>query len=166
MPAGKTYEPIATTTTTNSSTLTVTFSSIPQTYTDLVLVLGNANSVANNDDLFCRFNSDSGGNYSDTDVYGNGTSALSAQHSNYTGGKLIYITQTGNSNVITHIMNYSNTTTYKTMLVRDNNASNAVAERIIVWRNTAAISTIALSIPTSTAFASGCTFTLYGIAAA
>jgi hypothetical protein len=116
--------------------------------------------------LLCRFNNDSGTNYSDTELYGTGSSALSIRHTNYTGAKLIYITQTGDSNVIANIMNYSNTTTNKTVLVRDNNANNVVVARAILWRNTAALSTMTLSIPTSTAFASGCTFSLYGIKAA
>ena len=55
-----TYEPLATTTGTGSST-TVTFTTIPQTYTDLVLVCSDIN--AQTTDIGVRFNNDSGSNY-------------------------------------------------------------------------------------------------------
>jgi hypothetical protein len=66
---------------------------------------------------------------------------------------------------ITHFMNYSNTTTYKTALVRGNNASSGVDAIVNNWRNTAAITNIDV-IANSSTFTSGSTFTLYGIKAA
>ena len=57
MAAGSTYTPIATTTL--GSAGTITFSSIPSTYTDLVIVLnGNGSRVAGTDDTGLRLNSD------------------------------------------------------------------------------------------------------------
>ena len=73
MPASNTYESISSVTLTSNST-TVTFGSIPQTYTDLVLVIV-AKITSGGLDMFIRFNSDTGSNYSYTQLYGNGTSA-------------------------------------------------------------------------------------------
>ena len=163
-----TYDPISTTTL-GSTTATVTFSSIPSTYTDLVLVCANLNSVGGNDDMFCQFNSDSGTNYSDTDVYGNGSSALSVRHTNSVGVKLTYVTTTLNGLIRANIMNYSNSTTYKTTILRDDAAVNVTAARVSLWRSTSAITSMTLTRSTgggSTGFASGSMFTLYGITAA
>jgi hypothetical protein len=65
---------------------------------------------------------------------------------------------------ITHFMNYSNTTTYKTALTRSNSPYGTEAA-VNLWRNTSAITSITLFIQSSTLNA-GTTFTLYGIAAA
>ena len=66
---------------------------------------------------------------------------------------------------IAQFMNYANTTTYKTVIGRANNAGYGADTSVGVWRNTAAISTITLTALTAN-FASGSTFTLYGIKAA
>ena len=60
MAAGATYAPIATTAGTGSST-TITFTSIPQTYTDLVLIIDQITPGANNYGYNIRFNNNSGG---------------------------------------------------------------------------------------------------------
>jgi hypothetical protein len=62
-------------------------------------------------------------------------------------------------------MNYSNTTTYKAVLMRSDNADTATMANVGLWRSSTAIYQIDLVTSTST-FASGTTFTLYGIAAA
>ena len=76
MPASNTYEPIATVILTNA-TNSVGFGSIPQTYTDLILIISAASTVAQ--DPIIRLNSDSGTNYSYTTLTGNGSSASSAR---------------------------------------------------------------------------------------
>jgi hypothetical protein len=62
-------------------------------------------------------------------------------------------------------MNYSNATTYKTMLSRANNGAAGVDAIANLWRSTAAISSITVKI-TGGNMKAGSTFTLYGIAAA
>ena len=164
----KTYEPISTQTL-GSATATVTFSSIPATYTDLVLVCNIAQAAGNNSLRF-RINSDTGSNYSATYLYGNGTSALSGRDASQTSGT-IYVSgsTTIETNYIVQFMNYSNATTYKTLLGRSNRASSEVAADVGLWRNTSAINSISLamggSFPTNN-FATGSTFALYGIKAA
>jgi len=62
-------------------------------------------------------------------------------------------------------MNYSNTTTYKTGLVRANSAASGTDAIVGLWRSTAAITSIVATHDTAQ-FATGSTFTLYGIASA
>lgn len=74
-----TYESIETTTL-GSAAANITFSSIPSTYTDLVVVYTLKAETASAD-IYMRFNSDSGSNYSNTILWGNGTSAGSNRFS-------------------------------------------------------------------------------------
>ena len=165
MAAGSTYTPIATTTL-GSNAASYTFSSIPSTYTDLIVVC-RAGAVSNSDLTF-RVNGDTGSNYSTTNLNGDGSTAGSARTSNVTIGYFTYygsIETFGNSVHIAQFMNYSNTTTYKTVLARANNASRGVDAVVNLWRSTAAINSITL-IGQNANILSGSTFTLYGIAAA
>jgi hypothetical protein len=164
-----TYEPIATTTL-GSATATVTFSTISGAYTDLVLVCNIAQAASNNS-LRIRYNSDTGSNYSFTTLSGDGSTASSGRDSNLTSG--LVANTTGSTSlvlaVIAHIQNYSNATTYKTHIGRGNRASSETDATVGLWRNTAAITTIELAMGStfpSNNFASGSTFTLYGIKAA
>ena len=165
MAAGATYEPIATTTL-GSSASSYTFTSIPATYTDLI-VIGQIKGTASTY-LNVRFNSDTGSNYSRTIISGNGSSAISDRRSNQTAIATDYNeTIQTNFNYITtlHIMNYSNSTTYKTLLGRPNNAANGSGASVGLWRSTSAITSVSL-VADSSAFDTGTTFTLYGIKAA
>jgi len=160
-----TYTPIATQTL-GSAAASVTFSSIPQGYTDLILVCNIAQSSGNNS-LRYRFNGDTGSNYSDTYLTGNGTTAASGRDTSQTSGTS-YVTgsTTIETSYILQFMNYSNSTTYKTVLSRSNRANSEVAADVGLWRSTSAINSISLamggSFPTNN-FATGSTFSLYGI---
>jgi len=132
-------------------------------YTDLVLIADNVGSSASVVDLRMRFNGDSSSLYSDTELFGNGSSALSDRHSNTTFAKLAYSGGSDKPLVIANIMNYSNTTTNKTVLIRDNASTNAVVARVCLWRNTAAITSLEISYSSGN-IAAGSTFSLYGIA--
>ena len=166
----KTYEPIATQTL-GSATATVTLSSIPQTYTDLVIVV-TGTTTADNTDARMYFNGDnSSGLYSKTQLEGDGSSALSGRT---TGANFIGLTSnmgiddTNPSIIIINLNNCSNTTTYKTSLSREtmwNTTYSGTALRVGLWRNTNAIDSVSFFINGST-WKSGSTFTLYGIKAA
>ena len=166
MAAGSTYTPIATTTL-GSTTTDYTFTAISSAYTDLVLIINGNTSV--NNDVFIQVGNgsiDSGSNYSYTFMYGDGSSAASARVSSSanmaTGG--IYSSGAVGT-VIAQFMNYSNTSTYKTMISRSN-SSGYVQARVNLWRSTSAINQIKIFGQSGMTFNSGCTFTLYGIAAA
>jgi hypothetical protein len=156
-----TYEPIATQTL-GSDAASVTFSSIPSTYTDLVLVSNYRLNTGDNF-LILRFNSDTGSNYSFTNLYGEGTAPASDRSSNQTSARIAFY-GSAQSNSIVNIMNYSNTTTNKTAVSRDNTNTYVVA-RANLWRNTSAITSITI-LTASPNITSGSTFTLYGVKSA
>lgn len=163
MAAGRTYTPIATTTLTSASA-TITFSSIPSGYTDLVLV---SNVIpTTNPYIFYRLNSDAGTNYSRTQIAGSGTSAGSDRFTNETYMYVATTTIVGASVFISNFQNYSNTTTNKTVLTRQSDANGNASAIVSLWRSTAAINNIVVTTTGYSTFAAGSTFTLYGIAAA
>jgi len=158
-----TYTPIATQTL-GSAAASVTFSSIPQGYTDLILVINAGCSGASEQDCLIRVNGDTGSNYSATYLYGTGSSAASGRNSNQTESTAGYpIRPTLISTLILQFQNYSNTTTYKNWLGRANSANSMVYSHISLWRNTNAINTILLYPSNSVNFLAGSTFSLYGI---
>jgi hypothetical protein len=158
-----TYTPIASITL-GATAASVTFSSIPQTYTDLILV-ANCFSIssATSSSIGVQFNGDTATNYSRTLLYGDGTTAASTRDASTSSSTILYYEGLASlAPNILHIMNYSNTTTYKTFIARANFAGSTVRLGVGLWRSTAAISSVVL-VPTTSSFASGSTFNLYGI---
>lgn len=164
MPA--TYEPIATTTVSGTSTGSIVFSSFSG-YTDLKIIATGTGVTAGS--IYLRFNSDTGTNYSYTELYGDGTSPISSRISS---NPFIALGAVGLSTTIPHlhivdVFNYSGSTN-KTVLVNgseDNNGSGYVYRNVALWRNTAAITSISV-LRTSGFLGNGFTATLYGIKAA
>ncbi len=168
MAAGATYTPIASYTTSGSQA-TYTFSTISGAFTDLILVANYDSATAGNQSLNMRFNGDTGTNYSYTILRGSGSAAQSANSGGADSRIYCGSSSTGTTNIasnaIIHIQNYSNTTTYKTALIRDNNPDYYVFANVGLWRSTVAITSITL-YQSSYNFINGTTFALYGIAAA
>lgn len=166
----KTYEPIATTTLT-TATGTVDLTSIPGTFTDLIIVVQGTTTV-DNYDVQMYFNNDTtSGLYSKTQIEGNGTSIYNGRTSN--ANFIGLNSNIGNDDTIPSIIvlqfnNYANTTTFKTVLSRETmwaTADKGTALRVGLWRNTNAITSVSLKANGST-WKSGSSFTLYGIKAA
>jgi hypothetical protein len=158
-----TYTPIATQTL-GSAAASVTFSSIPQGYTDLVLIANRSSSGLDN--LSMQFNGDTGSNYSFTVLYGTGSTAGSYRGSNTNNPYLDFYASSSSSlptPVIMNIQNYSNSTTYKTTLARGNAAATGVDATVMLWRNTSAITSILLKCHDGSNFTTGSTFSIYGI---
>lgn len=153
-----TYDSIATTTL-GSAASSITFSSIPNTYTDLVLVLGWVSGT----NPRIRFNSDTGTNYSNTTVYGDGTATSYAQ-TNMDGLNIFaYGVATQPAFYTLDLFSYSGSTN-KTCLVtgsEDKNGSGSVMRQVGLWRNTSAVTSI--TVFGSGNFSTGTTATLYGI---
>jgi hypothetical protein len=149
-----------------SATGSLTFSTIPATYTDLVLIANYTTTTANLDVRF-QVNGDTGSNYSNTYLLGNGSSAGSGRSSNatYVGEYFSVGTSTNGNISILNVMNYANTTTNKTILHRVSSAEKELSANVALWRSTSAITSITLFTNTSS-FTAGSTFTLYGIKAA
>ena len=162
-----TYEKIATTTL-SSAELTIVFTSIPNTYTDLVLIFNGIRSSGGDLDLTLQFNSDTGSNYSDTEIRGYtnqyGTYG-SFRNSNQTFIRLGVLTL-DRTTLKTNIMSYSNTNIYKSIISRQNsiNADYGLNAKGCLWRSTSAISTVTIGSGAGN-IASGSTATLYGIKA-
>jgi hypothetical protein len=169
-----TYEPIATYTS-NGAQNPITFLSIPQTYTDLVLVInGRATGSTGEDSTLAYVNINTGtNNYSTTNYYSTGASVVSNRTTNqvyfgfgtHPGG-----TATANifGTEVYHFLNYTNTTTFKTVLSQssaDLNGAGSTYMTASLWRQTAAINRLDMYV-SGPYWASGSTLTLYGVKAA
>lgn len=177
MASAPTYTPIATSTLGSNGTFS--FSSIPQTYTDLVLIFNGTSTYTSDSGAWLKMqvgngSVDTGANYSNTYLTGNGSIAGSNRLSGLNNAYVCHIADnnntTGNTSPsvgVIHIMNYSNTTTYKTILARGSATTNSTAVDAVVslWRGTSAINTIYLFCD-GTNFVTGSSVTLYGIASA
>ena len=172
---GGAFESIATVTG-NGSSSTLTFSSIPSTYASLqIRAIGrdtNAGTAAGN--FLMRFNSDSGANYSRHNLRGTGSAVAAGGATGATNINLnsfAWFSGTA-ANIfgaaIVDIHNYASTTQNKTVRallgVNDNGSSGneQITLASAAWFNTAAVNTITL-VSDGTAFATGSTFSLYGI---
>lgn len=168
-----TYEPISTQTL-STATADIFFTSIPQTYTDLVLVAFAATTSGANV-LGYRLNSDNASNYSGLYLTGNGGTAASSRISGATYASvhtLIAIPNATNTfgTYIVNFQNYSNATTFKTALARSNTLGNGLYNgleaSVTLWRKTPeAITSINVLNGGGLSFSVGSTFTLYGIKA-
>jgi hypothetical protein len=158
-----TYTALATKTLTGTAT-TVTFSSIPATYRDLILVTDATITAAGSTDGYgLRFNGDTGSNYSYVRMVGTGSAATSASAT--TTFALAGVIGDVNKGVtMFQIMDYSATDKHKTVITRSNgsfgNWTQASASR---WADTAAITSVLLRSNASYNFSIGSTFSLYGI---
>jgi hypothetical protein len=162
---------IASTTVGAGGASSATFSSIPSTYTDLVVRFsGRTNTAGVRMNINLQLNGSNSG-YNNKVLSGDGSSTSSG--SNYTGTTQIYLneinggTSTSNtfSNVDIYIPNYTGSN-YKSVSadsVYENNGTTAFAVLTAgVWSNTAAITQINLS-PGADSFVQYSTFYLYGI---
>lgn len=166
MPA--TYEKIFSNTLTTAAT-DLTFSNIPNTYTDLILVINSAVATLNNSS-YIQFNGNSTGNkYSVTIFSTNGSTITATRYTSFNSPYIewngIPSTTANETANIVHIMNYANTNVYKTFLCRSNNGTYGVDGIAGTWRDTSAIDSIKIIQPTYN-FSVGSSFTLYGIKAA
>jgi hypothetical protein len=160
-----TYEKIASTTLATANT-SITFSSIPSTYTDLRIVFTPASYAGGG--MFIRCNSDTGTNYSHTRLTTDGASleTYNAYDNTYwlLGGYVAGATSTTGKLHTIDIFSYAGAT-YKTMLHTysgDKNAAGEVSRTVQLWRSTSAINTILLS-STSSTYGVGTVATIYGI---
>lgn len=165
MPAGATYNSIQKITLNATAYSSVSFTNIPQTYTDLILVANPINTGTTAVNIY--FNNDFTATYSCTRMYGEGANAYSDRFTNTTQSLGGWGTN-ANTNpylMMINIMNYTNTTNYKNALtnVTEMNAGY-VGQVITLWRVTSAITTV--TFQGNANFGTGSTFNLYGVASA
>jgi hypothetical protein len=159
-----------------SAAASVTFSSIPSGYTDLVLRMSIRNSTAGAYSATGRFrlNGDTATNYSVTTLEGNGSSASSNRISSQTYGQLTYngYDAAGNtastfSSIEFYIPSYlaSQNKPISTFTATENNSTTGILEADAnLWRNTAAITSIEIYSDTGN-FVTDSSFYLYGLKA-
>ena len=155
-----------------SSAASVTFSAIPDTYTDLVFKFSvRSDRAATFDNIQARINADSGSNYSRTLLSGDGSSASSSRGSSESRWEFAVIngdTSTSNTfgNGEMYIPNYISTANRPGSYSgahEDNNATAYMRANAYLYRGSAALSSIEFSPQNGTNFLSGSSFYLYGI---
>ena len=161
------YESIATVTVGSGGAANVEFTSIPATYTHLQIrgIYRNNNSA--DDSVGLQFNSDTGSNYSQHGLYGNGSSAGSYGSANTTDITIWPLSAVANTfgTAIIDILDYKDTNKYKTvrsLTGYDNNGSGFVLLQSGSWRSTSAISSIQITTRVGT-FQQYTNVALYGI---
>jgi hypothetical protein len=149
-----------------SAAASIEFTSIPQTFTDLLLLVSARSTTASGSytATFLRFNGSSS-NLSQRRLYGNGSSVGSDNEANIivTVPRAGATSNTFSSNTI-YIPNYTGSTNKSVSIdnVTENNASLVLTDITAgLWSNTAAITTITLAADST--FVAGSTISLYGI---
>jgi len=172
-PSTNSYESIATVTVGSGGSSTITFSSIPSTYTHLqIRYIARGTTSATNTGLWIYFNSDTAANYSAHQLYADGSTVGSnAYGGNPTSSTYVgYITAaTATASAfgvgVIDLLEYKNTNIYKTVRSlegNDKNGSGNMNLRSLNWRSTSAISTIVLQAETGN-LAQYSQFALYGV---
>jgi len=149
----------------SSAASSVTFSSIPADYRDLVLVFEFTNDTATNAQPYLRFNGDTGSNYHFVDAlgYGSGTQSQSGTFTYLNLGNGLAANNGETLFSISSIQDYSVTDKHKAVLVRSNKSDSGTLMAAGRWASTTAISSI-LIYASFGEFSSG-VFSLYGIEA-
>lgn len=164
MAAGATYVSIASNTL-SSAASSITFSSISGAYTDLRLIYNIKNSTTSAAGIM-TFNGDSSSIYSFTNIWGSGSTANSNVSSSDAYINFGDYNSTTECFLIIDLMNYSNTTSYKTCLIKTNPSQySRIYSHMGIYKSNSAISSVTITTG-SGQWASGSTVSLYGIAAA
>ena len=158
-----TYIPLANITL-GTAASSVTFSSIPATYRDLVLVVDC--TTASNSGIEFRINADSGSNYSVVNMRGIPTTTASSATN--TGTYLLTAFSQALAgqryNTIVQFMDYSATDKHKSVLIRTNYDNAASVEALAGrWASTSAMTSLLFRSNVGN-FNVGSTFNLFGIA--
>lgn len=158
----------------SSATNSVSFTSIPATYEHLQLRMFTRDSTAGNTlvNLIIRFNNDSGTNYVQHDVLGDGANAIvtgNTGRTSYNGGySPTQTTVVCFGNTIVDVLDYASTnknTTVRSLTGFDRNGAGRAAYRSGLWLNTAAVNRLDV-LTDGTDFVAGSVFALYGLRSA
>jgi hypothetical protein len=166
-----TYIKIASNTVGAGGVASVTFSSIPSTYTDLVIKISARQNVAFAN-AYLQFNGSTGANYSYRRLRGDGSGVSSATAASQTSadtfasvGRSSFTANTF-SNAEIYVPNYTsaNFKSFSIDSVNENNATAAdMALNADLWSQTAAITSVTLLADSGANYVQYSTFTLYGI---
>jgi hypothetical protein len=158
----QTYTPLANVTL-GSSAASVTFSSIPATYRDLIVVIDGKSGTTTNADVRLRPNNDSG-NATRVFMFGDGSTTSSQAFTDAIFVATLPPSNSTNASAMAQIMDYPATDKHKTILQRSAVASQFVSANAARWASTSAITSIVLMVTTES-MGAGTTLSLYGISA-
>ena len=165
------YASIATQTVGSGGASSITFSSIPSTYTHLqIRWLARGTTSSGSDVISMAINGDSGNNYAFHRLYGDGSSVSANGYASQTyiiGGDMPAATAGANmfAGGYMDILDYSNTNKYKTTRLldgRDQNGSGFIWFNSGLWQNTNAITSLTFTAQNGS-YAQYSSFALYGI---
>ncbi len=164
------FESIATVTVGAGGASSVTFSSIPSTYTHLQ-IRGIARDTSTNGSLSMQFNSDTGNNYARHNMYGTGSGVFASASSSTSAVSIGYMALSSDGSgifgsTVVDILNYANTSKYKTtrsLSGVDTNGTGEINLRSGLWLSTSAVTSISIGIFGGTNIAQYSQFALYGI---
>jgi hypothetical protein len=165
--AGGSYESIATVTVGSGGSSQIEFTSIPATYTHLQVRGIWAHSTTNVAAVI-RLNTDSGANYTQHILRGNGDTASASGQTDLTGTGVTIAANSGSGGFgasIIDILDYTNTNKYTTMRIlagQDVNGAGNLRLYSGLWLNTNAITNIRI-VPNDSTFNQYTQFALYGI---
>lgn len=175
MAAGSTYSQIASIAA-SGSTSDISFTNIPQTYTNLVLVASvRGAKAATTCSLLAYVGTGPNGTSllqsnenSVTYITGDGSSATSTRTTNGSGLQLVTApAASATSGVykqyVLHFPQYNNSTTYKAMIARTDSAIDSARAIVGLARTTLPLLTVGIATYGDGNIVSGSTFTLYGI---
>ncbi len=153
-----------------SASAQITFSGIPSSFRDLVIVMQGSPADTAYPVHALRFNGDTSNNYSYVGMTGSGSAASAGNNNSLSYaslGQAYGIGPATSSNFVTiaHVMDYSATDKRKTMLVRNNVAGTGVEAQTVRWASTSAITSIVVIPSSGAGFAAGTTISLYGVIA-
>lgn len=159
------FESISTVTVGGGGASSITFSSIPATYQHLQ-IRGIA-KTSNLGWVQVKFNSDSGANYSQHELRGDGSSATAAGSASTSLMQVFLQNASQVASGVIDILDYANTSKYKTIRTLGGFDDNGASTGYITltsgnWRNTNAITDITINHSTSS-FTQYSQFALYGI---
>jgi hypothetical protein len=163
---GTSYESIATYVATGNVT-SITFSSIPSTYKHLQI--RGSLLCTNQQNILTQVNSDTAGNYSWHELYGQGSSAGAGAGTSASFMQIGFVESNSTSytgGFVADFLDYADTNKYKTMrslLGSDANGSGYILLRSGSWRSTSAINTIKIYPASTDAFKQYSHIGLYGI---
>ena len=170
------FESIATVTIGSGGSATATFSSIPSTFKHLqIRSIARTANAAKSEDIVAQFNSDTGANYVQHLLVGNGSTAASysATGQNYIKGVTYGTGTTASANIfgagVLDILDYTNTnknSTIRSLAAMDLNEASTFAQMQYwsgLWLNTAAITSITMKCASGANISEYSSFALYGV---
>jgi len=167
------YDSLATVTVPSGGVASITFAGIPSGYKHLQIrgIARENRAIVTGGTMKMTFNSDTAANYSVHVLYGDGTTAAAQGTANTSYSQIAYATGTSalTNNFgafITDILDYANTSKYKTVRTLgggDNNGAGEMDFGSSNWRSTSAITSISITGSTGANVLEYSSFALYGV---